>query len=382
MEKIRVNSALTEMALAFSEQPPLGGAAGTVLFREGDLIPPGVEYLGEGKVRVNFLAPKAETVSIMGFTGETPMEKQPNGVWMTVLEGRKGLSPLMFLVDGNMVLNPLAPIGFGASSPSNMMDVPEAGVDFFYCKEVPHGSVTQEVYWSKTLGEWESCIVYTPPGYMREPKDYPVLYLQHGHGENERCWTYQGKINFIMDNLIAEGKAEPCIIVMNNGMVQTTEDGKRVVRSILLEQLLVNDCIPYIERTYRVKTDRESRAMAGLSMGSMQTSMITMRHPELFAWVGVFSGFVRALPGLGGNDEHLQALDNAVKFTSDYKVFFRAIGSKDPFMQHFNDDSALLEEKGLSPEKSQSHRIKVYDGSHEWNVWRQCARDFLQMIFK
>jgi len=380
----KINPAQLGMALSFKEQLHLGANYGTGMGMPGGATPPGVEYLDDGRVRLNFYAPTAEKVALGGMTGETLLEKQDNGVWTLVLDDpRPGLSPLFFTVDGVSVINPMAPIGFGASRPGNMLEVPQEGVDFFYCKDVPHGAVSQEFYFAETTGEWESCYVYTPPGYMNGTESYPVIYLQHGHGENERCWTTQGKVNFIMDNLIAEGKAKPCIIVMNNGMVQSDEPEGRRVRPHLLEDLLVRDCIPYIDRTYRTLTDRENRAMAGLSMGSMQTSIITLKHPELFAYAGVFSGFIHAIGWLGvDSDEHLEAMNDVEKFTRDYKVFFRAMGSEDNFRKMFVEDSAFMAEKGLSPDKCASHIEVTYPGAHDWNVWRMCIRDFAQLIFK
>ncbi len=225
-------------------------------------------------------------------------------------------------------------------------------------------------------------MVYTPPGYHKSAEDYPVLYLQHGHGENETCWTYHGKINFIMDNLLAQGRAKPCLIVMNNGMVPTEADGSFASRPWLFEPLLLRDCIPFIEANYRCKTDRLSRAIAGLSMGSMQASCISLHHPELFAWVGIFSGFVKKLsqPDPSPND-HLAALEDTSAVKDAYRLFYRAIGSQDFFGGIFREESEMLEGYGLGPAQWPAHREVFYEGVHEWNVWRDCAADFLPLLF-
>ena len=278
----------------------------------------------------------------------------------------------------------MAPIGFGASRPINYADIPQPEEDFYLCKDVPHGSVVQEYYYSATTGTMKSCLVYTPAGYMKETSgEYPVLYLQHGHGENEQCWVHQGRVNFIMDNLIAAGKAEPCIVVMNNGMVQKNENGVRVLDQTRIERLLLEDCIPFIESHYRVRTDKWSRAMAGLSMGSMQTSIVTMKHPDMFGYAGVFSGFVGPFNKANAENSYIQLLDDREKFTQSFRVFFRACGDEDLVaLERFEADRALFEEKGLAPAENSVHVEKMYPGEHEWNVWRMCLRDFAQYLFR
>lgn len=380
-----VNAAAYETAVSFDPQLPLGAKAGTALHMESDnLIPPGIQLLGGNRIRLNFHGPDANRVSARIQGEEYPLVK--NGVlWSTEVEIQNGgFCPVLFSVDGAEVLHPMAPVGFGASRPLNYIDVPQPGNDFYHIKDVPHGSVVQEYYYSHATDSYKSCLVYTPPGYMKDMEQtYPVLYLQHGHGENEQCWVHQGKANFIMDNLIAAGSCVPFIIVMNNGMVQTVRDGRRVLDTMKIEQLLLEDCIPFIERTYRVKTDKWSRGMAGLSMGSMQTSLVTLKHPDLFAYAGVFSGFVGSFGIMKSGDEHLKTLDDAKAFRSHFKLFFRANGDRDLVAaERFAADSARFAEKGLAPEDCPVHIEKVYPGEHEWNVWRMCLRDFAVRLFR
>lgn len=370
-------------ALAFSPQLPLDPQVGSLLSEEPRHIPAGVELTDEAHFRVNFYAPTAREVALRTLEGVLPLRQGADGVWSEVLErGEGGFRPLFFLVDGAAVLNPMAPLAFGASAPVNAVDLPQPGVDFYHLKDVPHGAVTQEFYFSSVLGRWESCLVYTPPGYRQGAQRYPVLYLQHGHGENERCWVHQGKVNFILDNLLAQGKAKPCLIVMNNGMVQRPGEPCVCIAPELLEPLLTEDCIPFIDGSYRTLADREHRAMAGLSMGSLQTSMTVLRHPELFAWAGVFSGFLQPLPAITQATAYLRALEDAAAFSAHFRLFFRAMGRQDPFRQHFAADGALLAAKGLAPGQCPAHRERWYPGGHEWNVWRLCARDFLQLLFQ
>ena len=379
-----VNSAVYASSTGFDTQMPIGKEAHTAIFTDDErLISPGVEYLGDGMVRLNFDAGlQASNVEVTIDKDRYPLIKGADGVWSLELTiQNKGFRYVHFYVDGAKVINPLMKVGCGSSMLINVLETPDE--DFFWVKDVPHGTVTENYYYSEVTGSYKSCLVYTPPGYMKETAgEYPVLYLQHGHGENERTWVYQGKCNFIMDNLLAEGLAVPCIMVTNNGMVQHESNGRKKIDSQLIEDMLIKDCIPFIEKTYRVKTDKDNRAMAGLSMGSMQTSIVTMKNPDLFKYAGVFSGFVSPLPGIPAGDSHLRALDDAVKFNNDFRVFFRANGVDDELSAVlFEKDSRLFREKGLSPGQS-NHIEKIYPGGHEWNVWRKCLYDFLQLIFR
>lgn len=379
-EKLQ-NRAYISRAGAFNAQLPLAASAGTRLGPGAD-VPPAVEVCPDGSVKVCFAAESAKEVCVRIANVTYPMEKDDSGIWHGVLPyTTPGFRAIFFTVDGVEVMNPMAPIGFGWSKPINYVEFPEENEDFYELKPVPHGTVAEEIYFSSVTGQYESCLLYLPPDYMTGNRDYPVLYLQHGHGENERCWIYQGKANFIMDNLIAAGQAESAIIVMNNGMVHATRpDGSPCMNSSLLEDVLLKDCIPYIESRYRVRPGRENRGIAGLSMGSMQASIISLRHPELFAWVGIFSGFLRSFMPTDDNS-HLQALDDG-DIRSRYRLFFRAIGDSDGFLPIFLEDSGILEQKKLDPEHWDAHKVYRYPGEHEWQVWRKTLRDFAQLMFK
>lgn len=376
------NQVLHSTALAYNKQMPISKRHGTSLNSVLDELPLGAEVLEDGSVLFNFYAPAAETVEVWCADRNIRLEKHENKIWTGKMPfSTPGHKPLRFIVDGVEVINPLAPIGFGASQPMNCIDIPEVDCDFYYLKDVEHGTVCSEVFKSTVTGQFESCIVYTPPGYMQGSEKYPILYLQHGHGENEKCWLYQGKINYIMDNLIAEGKAAPCLIVMNNGMVQTKDEtGDRIVNPMLFEQVLLQDIIPFIEKRYRVKEGKENRAMAGLSMGSMQTSIIALKHPDLFTWVGIFSGFLRNI--FTEDNSHLKALEDPHYLSKEFKLFFRAMGTEDPFIKEFYEDDKVCQDKGFVSDKYSCIIRKMYKGSHEWQVWRKCAYDFLQLTFK
>lgn len=372
-----MNYNITEQALAFDRVLPWEGQV------------PACEIHPDGRAFLQLAAPEARTVSVVIADEEYPCIRREDGVWKMELPFQTGHHYVQFKLDGTEVLTPLLPISYGYSRPYNYVELPETSdaADFYRIKNVPHGSVRREYFYSQVTGEWESCVVYTPADYeQQQDKIFPVLYLQHGHGENETGWTTAGKVQFILDNLFAEKKAMPFAVVMCNGMVQTvTKEGRRIVDFMLLEKQLLTDVIPFVEQKLRIGGSRERRAMAGLSMGSLQTSIIGFTHPDYFSALGVFSGFVSDMMqgteldmvdrGPGSN-EHLRILDDPEAFHRTFPVFFRAIGDSDPYRHFFDADDKILEEHGIV------HTRRIYQGIHDWNVWRQCIRDFAQLIFR
>lgn len=368
-----MNYNISEQALSFHEVLPWQGQ-----------IPP-VEVQPDGSVIIKITASQAELVTFSVDDKEYSCIRRENGVWEGIFPYRTGHHYVQIKMDGMEILSPLLPIGYGYSRPYNYIELPQD--DFYQLKNVPHGSVRNEYFYSEITGGWERCVIYTPAEYEEEKgKIFPVLYLQHGHGENEVSWTTAGKVNFILDNLTAEKKIVPFVVVMCNGMVQRVDEkGKRIVDFKLLEEQLVKECIPFAEKKFRIGKKRELRAMAGLSMGSLQTSITGFCHPELFSALGLFSGFVTdIIQGTSldmvergkSNNEHLRILENAKRFTELFPVFFRSMGDQDPFWECFVQDDKLLEEKGI-------HQIrKVYRGAHDWNVWRKSFLDFAQMLFR
>jgi enterochelin esterase-like enzyme len=201
-------------------------------------------------------------------------------------------------VDGVPVNDPGSDTFFGWGRQTSGIDVPDKDGAFYEPRDVPHGEVRVRWYLSKTTAAWRRAYVYTPPDYDRNPKvRYPVLYLQHGAGENETGWTKQGRANLILDNLIATGSARPMIVVMETGYA--TRAGAMPPPAgappapNAFEDVVVNDLIPTIDASYRTLADRDNRAMAGLSMGGGQTLQITSAHLDKFAWIGSFSAPMR-----------------------------------------------------------------------------------------
>lgn len=336
--------------------------------RDGDQ---GYEILPDGTVFFRVKAPNAQSVEIDQFGKVTPLKKAGDEMWEGTVDFGRGFQYFFLKIDGADVLNPYLPIGYGCCRPMNFVDVPVPGEDWDGLEGIPHGAVTRHYYPSTVTGKMEICLVYTPPAY--DPaKQYPVLYLQHGYGENETGWIYQGHAGRIADRLLAAGEMEEMIIVMGNGMTQM--HGKEQAFNGFTE-VIVADLIPFIEAHYPVLTDKWHRAMAGLSMGSYQTSRVTLTHPELFGYAGLFSGFLRA-PWGDKPEPHLALLDDGERFNASFRVFYRAMGTEDQFFDRFEQDDAMLAEKPVKMLR------RTFPGGHDWSVWRRCIHDFLPMMFK
>ena len=332
----------------------------------------GAEVLPDGKVHFRIIAKDAKEVVIDRFGTVFPLEPAGDGAWEGTFDLGTGFLYFFLKVDGADVLCPYLPIGYGCCRPMNFVDVPVddmAGWDDL--EGVEHGGVTRYYVKSSVTGKHEICLVYTPPKYDPQKK-YPVLYLQHGYGENETGWIYQGHAGRIADRLLAEGKMEEMIIVMGNGMVR----GKDANDRMLFPQIVVKDLIPFIESRYNVLTDKWHRAMAGLSMGSFQTSLTTLTNPDLFGYAGLFSGFLRAPWPTDAEQPHLKLLEDPAKFNETFRVFYRAMGTEDTYWEAFAKDDAFLEGKGLDITR------ETFPGGHDWTVWRRCIRSFLPRLFK
>ncbi|MCR5296458.1 MAG: enterochelin esterase [Clostridiales bacterium] len=339
--------------------------------RDGDQ---GWEILPDGKVRFRIIAKDAKEVVIDRFGTLFPLSPARDGYWEGTFDMGTGFLYFFLKIDGADVLCPYLPIGYGCCRPMNFVDVPVddmAGWDDL--DGVAHGAVTRHYVPSTVSGKHEIILVWTPPAY--DPaKKYPVLYLQHGYGENETGWVYQGHVGRIADRLLAEGKMKEMIIVMGNGMAVSAPNKPREL--MLFPNILVNDIIPYIEARYPVLTDKWNRAMAGLSMGSYHTSITTLSHPELFGYAGLFSGFLRAPWGNGAEEPHLKIIGDAAAFGEAYRVFYRAMGTEDQYFDSFAKDDEYLADKNLDITR------ETFPGGHDWTVWRRCIRSFLPRIFR
>ena len=348
-------------------------------------------------VRAQIKAPEATFVGLDIAGKIYIMTKDENGVWTGTSEPQdEGFHYYQLNIDGASVPDPGSKYYYGASRWGSGIDVPAQDEEFYMVKNVPQGSVNEVYYWSTVTEKMRHGYIYLPAEYYANPtKKFPVLYLQHGMGENETGWSAQGKTGIIMDNLIAEGKAVPFIIYMDNGLdVRRPGDpapgqggfgGPRPQGGPrqggprrggfggfnAFEEVLIKDIIPMVESKYRVIADTEHRAMAGLSMGGMQTHSITLANPTTFAYVGMFSG------GTFNTEE----LKDAADFKKTNKVLFMSAGGRETGMVE-GDRSVIKAAENLKGIGINAHSYVSPETAHEWQTWRRSLYQFAQLIFK
>jgi len=316
------------------------------------------------------------------------MQRDDRGIWSVTTDPQDpGFHYYSLIINGVRVSDPASESFYGTGRMSSAIDIPEKGVDFYAIKNVPHGEIRNRIYFSKTTGTWRNLNIYTPPGYDQSPSvSYPVLYIQHGGGEDERGWAVQGKTGIIMDNLIAEGKAVPMLVVIPNGNVSRpgmSVGGYNDEAMALFRKELFENVIPFIEGNYRVKTGAANRAISGLSMGGGQAFYTGLRNTDMFSHVGVFStglfGGISRQPGAADfNPETVipGILSKAESFNSKLRVFYISVGEQDPRIEATKKLVETFKAKGL-------HVIFAsFPGGHEWQVWRKSLHDFAQRIFK
>jgi enterochelin esterase-like enzyme len=337
----------------------------------------------DGRVWFQFKAPNAQKVQLrIGATNKTyDMEKLADGTWNVVIPyPGPGLQYYWMIVDGLNVMDPGSET-FYSNGIKTAVDVPSPGEDFYDLKEVPHGHVLQRVFYSKVTQAWRRMYVYLPPGYDANPRvRYPVLYLQHGAGEDETEWTHAGRAQFILDNLIAEKKAVPMLIVMNNGFA--TRPGAAPAagpagmasRFAAFEETLLKEAIPDVDAAFRTIADRDHRALAGLSMGGMQTFQIGAAHLDLFAYLGIFSGTPMA---------QAQAQVDAVAaqgaaFAGKVRLLWFGVGTTEAnFYNRTKEVRAQLEKAGIA-----SGYYESPGTAHEFQTWRRCLHEFAPLLFR
>ncbi|HAH24102.1 MAG TPA: esterase [Prolixibacteraceae bacterium] len=351
-------------------------------FKPSSVNQAGKEYPqvnSEGRVRTQISAPEAKKVQLDIGAVKYDLVKDENGVWTGESAPQDvGFHYYQLNIDGASVPDPGSLYFFGAGRWGSGIEIPSEDQDFFALKDVPHGELREAQYFSKSSNTIRRAYIYTPPGYDKDhSKRYPVLYLQHGMGENETGWGNQGHANFILDNLIAEGKAVPFIIVMENSSVKF--DRSRTPRAEGFDfagefkKVLLTDLIPYVEANYRVMGDQEHRAMAGLSMGGMQTRLITLANPDVFSQVGMFSG----------GSISMDDVKNAPDFKKNVKLLFISYGSRELEKPRggFGGDPKVnteaLKEAGMN-----THFYVSPQTAHEWHSWRRSLYQFAQLVFK
>jgi len=275
----------------------------------------------------------------------------------------KGFHHVYIQVDGNPVLDPYLPIGFCYSRPVNFIDIIDDS-SLFAVHDVPHGSIETLVVKNSVTKKNERVLVYIPSSYSGN-HSFDILFLQHGIGENETSWLNQGHVDAILDNMIESKTIRPLLVVMANGM-NSVFSSKDEIQCRNFSTYLLNDILPFIKEKYRIN----NCYMAGLSMGSIETAITTLENPGIFHGVGLFSGFVQDF--LGNYSSHI-AKENLLKWTQNSFVF-RSIGDKDKYISHFFEDDKLLESEHVA------HERRIYQGIHDWNVWRITLVDFLKYM--
>jgi enterochelin esterase-like enzyme len=370
----------------------------------------------DGRATFRVVAPDAQKVTVRIGKG-FDMTKAADGLWyVTTTPLVIGFHYYTLGVDGAVVADPATRTFFGSGFDNSGIEVPEPDAGFYALKNVPHGQVSQRWYYSTVTSAWRRAYVYTPPDYDSSAKaKYPVLYLMHGWGENEQGWHIQGHVDVILDNLIADKQAKPMIVVMDNlnavkpgesaalyaargPMTQAVPEppqppgappagmggrgaaggrggAMRPLASAVFTEMMFTDLIPMIEKTYRVAPGRENRAMAGLSMGGMQTFTTTLTNLDKFAYIGGFSGSSGGRGGFDPKTSNGGVFADAKAFNAKVKVLFLGIGSEEG--QGAKTFSDQLKQAGINNVYFESPGT-----AHEWLTWRRCLKDFAPRLFR
>lgn len=358
----------------------------------------------DNKVTFRLNSKEADVITLSGDwsanrSGEQ-MVKDENGLWtITVGPLKPEYYNYYFTVDGIRTIDPSNPLTVrdGVRYASVLL-VPGAESALYAVNNVPHGNLNKVWYNSPSLKLYRRMYVYTPAGYNENQDKYPVLYLHHGGGGDEDAWTTMGRTVQIADNLIAQGKAKPMIIVMPNGNANEAAAITEIPRAtgssvpaiapaqtsqpvqVNYETSMVNDILPYIESNYRVLANQENRAVAGLSMGGGQTFNIGFLNPDKFAWIGIFStGMFGGVQGYAPFDAEKQIpglLTNSSSFNTKLKLVYITCGEQDPRFEFTQKAVNTFKENNLEV------TFKGFPGAHEWKVWRLSLSDFLPQLFK
>jgi enterochelin esterase family protein len=382
----------------------LGSAQEPSDFRPATTNVWGAEYPrvdGTGRVEIRFKAPDATNVRANFWSGpKVDMVKQPDGFWTVITPPLvPGLHYYTLIVDGAEVADTGSRSFFGGSKYASAVEVPEAGADYYAIQSVPHGQVREVWYDSKVTGTWRHALVYLPSDYDLQTKTrYPVLYLQHGGGEDETGWIRQGRANFILDNLIAAKSCKPMIVVMAYGYARragyTPPDltGKPFGSPEMMKAMqemaaafeadVTEALIPFVDSTFRTIADRDHRAMAGLSMGGMQTFQVTLNHLDLFSYIGGFSG-AGGLQMLGAQQPDWKAAYNGVfadpaAFAKKVHLLWLGVGTQEPERMR----AGIQRLHTALTEANIQHVYYESPGTdHEWQTWRRDLKDFAPRLF-
>ena len=349
----------------------------------------------DGRVTFRLKAPMVQKVQIEPINGQPEnngynglgrapyeMTKDEDGIWsVTTPPAVPGLHSYQLVVDGVRV-NDTTCKTYGGKMQACGVEIPEPGVDFYDIKDVPHGQVRMQWYYSKVTNSWRRALIYTPPDYDNNPEQrYPVFILRHGGGEDETGWVEQGRANFILDNLIAEGKTIPMIVVMDWGQAPTPDQPVHIPSTPPppeISEVTIKELIPMVDATYRTIPDREQRAMAGLSMGSVQTLYIGLANLDTFSYLGVFSRRPMSATEFDVQKSFGGVFTDAAAFNQKVKLFWWGAGTAEEGI--YNAAKANLAE--LDRAGIQTVFVEFPGTSHEWQTWRKSLYDFAPRLFR
>jgi enterochelin esterase family protein len=355
-------------------------------FQPSSVNQPGKQFPqvnSEGRVRAQISAPEANNVRLDIGGVKYEMVTDENGVWTGESEPQDvGFHYYQLNIDGASVPDPGTKYFYGAGRWGSGIEIPADDQDIYALKDVPHGLVSEQNYFSEITQAFRRCFVYTPAEYAENPeKRYPVLYLQHGSFEDETGWASQGHANRILDNLIAAQKAVPMIIVMDNGYAFKPQSSGGGRPAMVFEDVMMNEIIPMIDKRFRTTADREHRAIAGLSMGANQTMRICMNNLDKFAYYGGFSGTSNYPSSDEINVETFLngAFKNGKSVNEQLKVLWLGLGTKEPepFPGSVGAFRRMLEKQGVDYVYYESPET-----AHEWQTWRRSLHQYAQLLFK
>jgi len=335
------------------------------------------QFLPDGRAVFRIKAPDAQKVQL-DLVKKYDMIKNNEGFWEVTTDSlSEGFHYYSLIIDGVAVCDPASETFYGMGRMASGIEVPFRGDDYYAVKNVPHGDIRIKRYYSKVLNTWRQFFVYTPAGYdANTDQKYPVLYLLHGGGEDERGWATQGKTDLILDNLIDKKKAVPMLIVMVDGNMMLPAFGEDVLKAFEAE--LKKSVIPFVEQNYRAKTDAQNRALAGLSMGGIQTLYAGVNNTEMFAYLGVFSsGWIQPMQKELADSQYEIMKNNADKINGNLKQFWIAMGGQEDIA--WKNCQTMISK---FDEMKIKYTYSEYPGGHSWPVWRNNLYNFAQLLFK
>lgn len=335
------------------------------------------QILPNGRAIFRLKAPEAQKVQL-DLVKKYDMVKDEQGVWEIITDSlSEGFHYYSLIIDGVAVADPASETFYGMGRMASGIEVPFSGDDYYTVKDILHGEIRIKRYYSTVFNTWRQFYIYTPPGYDVNPNEkYPVLYILHGGGEDERGWATQGKTDLILDNLIAVKKAKPMLVVIPDGNVEMPGFGEQTLK--IFEAELKRCIIPFVEKNYRVKTESKNRALAGLSMGGIQTLYVGINNSDLFSYLGVFSsGWIMPMQKDIADAQYEFTKNNLSRIKSNLKLLWIAMGGKEDIA--YNNCQIML---AKFDELNIKYTYSEYPGGHTWPVWRNNLFNFAQLLFR